>query len=168
MKNYAGFIGIDSNIAEGSTFSLYFPATTKKTDEKIRPESAAVIKEGSGTILVVDDEEMVLKSCARLLKRLKYQVLTAGEGREALNLYETRKDDIDLVMLDILMPDMSGGMIFDKLREIDPAVKVLLCSGFSLNDQIRQILARGGRGFIQKPFEIQDISLKIKELIEEE
>ncbi|MFP4039579.1 MAG: PAS domain S-box protein [Desulfosudaceae bacterium] len=168
MKNYAGFIEIDSNIAEGSTFSLYFPATTKKTDEKIRPESAAVIKEGSGTILVVDDEEMVLKSCARLLKRLKYQVLTAGEGREALNLYETRKDDIDLVMLDILMPDMSGGMIFDKLREIDPAVKVLLCSGFSLNDQIRQILARGGRGFIQKPFEIQDISLKIKELIEEE
>ena len=123
---------------------------------------------GSGAILVVDDEEMVLKSCERLLKRLNYRVLTAQNGLKAMEIYREHGNDVDLVMLDMLMPDMSGGVIFEKLKEMNPDIKVLLSSGYSLNEQARDILSRGCRGFIQKPFDIGELSKKIIEIINEQ
>jgi DNA-binding NtrC family response regulator len=120
---------------------------------------------GSGVILVVDDEEMVLKSCERLLKRMNYQVLTAPNGQKAMDIYKAHGHTVDLVMLDMLMPDMSGGVTFEKLKEMNPEIKVLLSSGFSLNEQARDILSRGCRGFIQKPFDVAELSKKITEII---
>ncbi|MEW6080047.1 MAG: response regulator [Thermodesulfobacteriota bacterium] len=164
IKNHNGFIEVDSRPMQGSVFTIYLPATDKIVvrDDERPPEE---VKKGSGVILVVDDEEMVLKSCERLLKRLNYHVLTAQNGLAAMDIYRERGQNVDLVMLDMLMPEMSGGVIFERLKEMNPDIKVLLSSGYSLNEQARDILSRGCRGFIQKPFDVGELSKKITEII---
>jgi len=164
IKNHNGFVEVESKPGKGTVFIIYLPATDKIVPGLEEQPSEEVMK-GSGAILVVDDEEMVLKSCERLLKRLNYRVLTAQNGLKAMEIYREHGNGVDLVMLDMLMPDMSGGVIFDKLKEMNPDIKVLLSSGYSLNEQARNILSRGCRGFIQKPFDIGELSKKIKEII---
>jgi two-component system cell cycle sensor histidine kinase/response regulator CckA len=92
-------------------------------------------------------------------------VLTAESGPAALERYREEQESVDLVITDLILPEMDGGEIFDRLRELNPGVKVLLSSGYSINDQAAQILERGCRGFIQKPFSLQELSLKIREIL---
>jgi PAS domain S-box-containing protein len=165
VKNHSGFIEVDSEIALGTTFVLYFPASDKSVKENKTKTMPLEAVNGSGTILIVDDEAMVIKSCERLLKRLNYKVLSAQNGETAISVYKEQGKEIDLIMLDMLMPDMSGRIVFEKIMEIDPDAKVLLSSGFSLNDQARGILEKGCSGFIQKPFDINELSQKINEII---
>jgi CheY-like chemotaxis protein len=94
--------------------------------------------------------------------------LIASSGKDAIKIYKARKGYIDMVILDIIMQDMSGGDIYDKLKEINPAIKVLLSSGYSINGQATGILEQGCDGFIQKPFNIKDLSLKIREILDNE
>ena len=100
-----------------------------------------------------------------MLSRLGYEVITASGGREAVNVYQQRHDEIHMVILDIIMPDISGGEVFDHLVESDPHVKVLLSSGYTIEDQAAAILERGCNGFIQKPFSMKDLSRKIRQII---
>jgi CheY-like chemotaxis protein len=100
-----------------------------------------------------------------MLEKLGYRVLTASSGNEATDIYEKKREEIDLVILDMIMPGMGGGKTFDRLKEINRNVKILLSSGYSINGQAQDILNRGCRGFIQKPFDIEEFSRKISEAL---
>jgi two-component system, cell cycle sensor histidine kinase and response regulator CckA len=100
-----------------------------------------------------------------MLRRLGYTVLTALSGREAVEIYTEHADRISAVVLDMIMPEMGGGEVFDQLKRINPNVKVLLASGYSLQGQAREIMNRGCDGFLQKPFTLEDISVRIRPLI---
>ncbi|OPY09126.1 MAG: Blue-light-activated protein [Syntrophaceae bacterium PtaB.Bin038] len=110
-----------------------------------------------GTILLVDDDEVLIGVIREILESAGYRVLTAFNGREALEIYEAWRGDIDLVMLDMIMPGMGGAETYRELRGMDPKVPVLIVSGYSLPDQIRDLLAQGCRGFLQKPFQIPEL-----------
>jgi CheY-like chemotaxis protein len=163
IKGHGGFIRVESQPGEGATFTLLLPATDR------RPVSeralAALIQHGRGTILVVDDDELVLKGSARMLEQIGYDVLTASGGKQAIELLRQQGEKISLVVLDMTMPEMSGSETYDRLMQIAPGAKVLLCSGFSIEGQAQKILARGCNGFIQKPFDIATLSAKLLEIL---
>ncbi len=163
VKNHGGIITVYSEKDSGSTFHVYLPASEKNI-ETIN-EIVAEVPGGSETILLIDDEEMILDVARQMLLSLGYNVLTADSGGPALEIYSKDHARIDLVILDMIMPLMSGSKVFEGLKEIDPAVRVLLSSGYSINGQAMDILARGCRGFIQKPFTIMELALKIREIL---
>ena len=156
VKHHAGFISVKSELGKGTTFSVFLAATDLPTPEQKTP--AAVIVRGSGTILVVDDEQHILRALTRLLESIGYDVLTASSGRAAVELVRRRGLGISLVILDMVMPDMSGGQTYDLLHKVVPDIKVLLSSGYSIEAQAQEILARGCKGFIQKPYDVATLS----------
>ena len=163
IKNHGGFINIYSEKGHGTTFNIYLPASEKEvTEEK---KSAGEILEGSETILFVDDEDMIIEIAGELFEPLGYKVLVARSGKEAIEIYEKNKERIDIVLLDMIMPDMSGGDTYDSLKEINPKVKVLLSSGYSINGTATEILDRGCDSFIQKPFKMKELSQKLREIL---
>ncbi|MEA3279861.1 MAG: PAS domain S-box protein, partial [Thermodesulfobacteriota bacterium] len=168
IKNHGGFINVYSEKGEGTTFNIYLPASES---ELVRSQSGGVsndVRHGHETVLLVDDEDMIIDVGELLLKKMGYTVLTARSGKEATEIYEKNKDKIDLIILDMIMPDMSGGDTFDRLKEINPEIKVLLSSGYSINGQATEILERGCDGFIQKPFNMKQLSYKIREVLDKE
>ena len=164
IRNHAGTVSVSSELEKGTTFSILLPATEKAIATPA-PQSSTV-KKGSGTILLVDDEPMITEIGSKILALLGYDVLTAASGDEAIDIYTDNQDRIVLLILDMIMPGMSGGELFDKLKLMDPTIKVLLCSGYSLDGQAREILNRGCKGFIQKPFTVSGLSVKIRELLD--
>jgi PAS domain S-box-containing protein len=164
VKNHDGFINVYSEKGKGTTFNIYFPASKKKIvkDKKIHEE----LLRGTETVLLVDDEDMIIDVGQDVLELLGYGVLPAKGGEEAVEVYEKNQDKIDMVILDMIMPDMGGGQTYDRLKEINPDIKVLLSSGYSINGQATEILERGCDGFIQKPFNIMDLSQKIREIFD--
>ena len=159
IKNHGGLIKAYSEKGEGSTFSFYLPASSRPVKAEVA--SAATVAEGQGRLLLVDDEEMILEVGAAMLKKLGYSVHTAGNGEAALQFYQAHGDTIDLVILDMVMPGMGGGEVFDRLKAVDPAIKVLLSSGYSINGKASEIIDRGCAGFIQKPFNLAQLSEKV-------
>ena len=120
---------------------------------------------GIETVLIADDEEIVIGVGRQMLERLGYSVLTAKNGLEAVDIYRDNQNKIGLVILDLIMPGLEAGDTYDKLREVNPAVKVLLSSGYSLDQKTRDILDRGCSGFIQKPFNMKILKEKIEEIM---
>ena len=120
---------------------------------------------GPMTILLVDDEEIILEVGAQMIEALGHRVLRARSGHEALHVYGEHGSGIDLVILDMIMPDLSGGKTFDRLKEMDPNVRVLLSSGYSIDGEASEILDRGCSGFIQKPFRLSDLSDALTEVM---
>jgi two-component system, cell cycle sensor histidine kinase and response regulator CckA len=167
IKNHNGFINVYSEKGQGATFNIYFPAVVKKADRESHPasDSAVDMSPCSETILIVDDETMILNVAGDMLKTLGYTVFTAQDGAAAVALYKQQQESIDLVILDMVMPDMGGGEVFDELKKINPLVKVLLSSGYSLNGQASRIIDRGCDGFIQKPFTIGDIAKQLRDIL---
>jgi CheY-like chemotaxis protein len=165
VKAHGGYIDVDSTKDRGSTFSIYLPASVKALSSALRPDEGAI--NGSETILLVDDEEVVLDVGMRVLEALGYRVLGAKGGFEALEIYQTNQDRIDLVILDMVMPDMAGGETYDRMKQIDRNVKVLLSSGYSIDGQASDILERGCDGFIQKPFSMEDLSARVREVLDQ-
>ena len=163
IKNHDGFIEVKSKKGEGTTFNVYLPATDMEIVDDKRLEEALV--RGSEHVLLVDDEDLIVDVGEKILVRMGYSVLVARSGREAIEIYRQKKNDIEMVILDMIMPDMSGGETYDKLRQINPDIKVLLSSGYSLRGQAKDILARGCSGFIQKPFDMSALSNKIREVL---
>jgi CheY-like chemotaxis protein len=121
---------------------------------------------GDETLLLVDDEEMIIEVGEEILQTLGYKVLPAVSGKEALEIYKNKKDSIDMVILDMIMPGMGGGETYDNLKQINPEIKVLLSSGYSISGQAAEILERGCDGFIQKPFKLRQLSIKIREILD--
>ncbi len=166
IKNHEGFINVYSKQGEGTTFTVYLPVSGKTAVKEKKTYDRLV--EGHGTILLVDDEKMIIGVGKQIIKRLGYDVLTADGGKEAIEIYKENQDKIDLVILDMIMPVMGGGETFEKLKEIDSNVRVLLSSGYSLNSQASEIMAKGCAGFIQKPFYIKEFSQKIADILKED
>jgi PAS domain S-box-containing protein len=166
IKNHDGIINLFSQKGEGTTFDIYLPASEKEVvEEKKLPE--AVLK-GTETVLFVDDEDMIVGIGKKTLKRMGYDVITAKNGKEAIELYKENKARVDIVVLDMIMPEMGGGETYDRLKEINPSVRVLLSSGYSIEGQASEILKRGCDGFIQKPFRMRLLSRKIREVLDKE
>jgi len=165
VKAHNGYIEVESYQGRGTAFSIYLPATGKKILDTGDIEQE--IMEGTGTILIIDDEAMVLDVGASLLEALGYNVLQAPGGKEAVDICRDHPGPIDLVVLDLIMPDMGGGEVFDRIKEMRPGLKVLLSSGYNVDGQARRILDRGCDGFIQKPFDINQLSAKIKDILKQ-
>jgi CheY-like chemotaxis protein len=160
VKGHGGYIDVESEKGAGSVFYVYLPAT----DQPAAPEAKAgrQVEPGAGTVLLVDDELSVLEVTARMMERLGYTVVMAASGHEALTLYRGDPGRFRLVILDMIMPETGGGEVFDELQRINPEVRVLLASGYSMQGQARTIMNRGCTGFIQKPFTMDDLSLKLQ------
>jgi len=165
IKGHNGYINVDSEVGKGTTFFIYLPASEGEVEEQT--ETNEDILKGNETVLLVDDERQILEVGKKILETLGYRVLVADSGEKGIELYKTNRDQIDLVILDLIMPYKGGGETFDVLREIDPEVKVLLSSGYSMNGQTMEIMKRGCKGFIQKPFSINELSQKIREILDE-
>ena len=163
IKNHDGIITVYSEKGSGSTFNIYLPASAKEISED--KEIPGDLVTGKGTILLVDDEQMILDVGQRLLQRLGYKVLVARNGKEAIGVYQGNRGEIGMIILDMIMPQMNGGETFDRLKAIDSHVKVLLSSGYSINGQAQEILNRGCLGFIQKPFNLRELSQRIGEIL---
>jgi two-component system cell cycle sensor histidine kinase/response regulator CckA len=165
IKNHDGIIMAESAVGQGAAFHIYLPASDKPVVDEDQDDQS--ILAGSGTILLVDDEEMIIDVGSQVLKKLGYEILTARHGKEAVEVYQQNRQRIAIVILDLTMPEMGGGETYDRLKEIDPDVKVLLSSGYSLGGQATEILNRGCDGFIQKPFSMRDLSQKLRQIIDQ-
>jgi PAS domain S-box-containing protein len=164
VQNHGGHIEVRSAPDRGTTFRVYLPNTDAPAP-KPDPPPARDPTEEEGAVLLVDDEPMVREVGAEMLAALGFDVVTAASGAEALERFREKGTVIRLVILDMIMPEMSGERVFEQLRALDPDVRVLLSSGYSLEGQARAILERGCDGFIQKPFNLREISGKIKKVL---
>ena len=167
IKAHGGYIDVESQKGHGTTFFIYLPASKETIGEEVK--IPGTIEKGKETILLVDDEEIILDVGEALLTSLGYTVLIAHGGKEAIEIVNTTLESSppDLVILDMIMPHMGGGETYDKLKEIHPTIKVLLSSGYSIDGQATEILKRGCNGFIQKPFTMRELSKAIREVLGE-
>jgi two-component system cell cycle sensor histidine kinase/response regulator CckA len=163
VKNHGGFITVESEKNKGATFHIFLPASDKPpSDERRMPE---MLISGTEKVLLVDDEEMILDVGKEMLNRMGYDVVIASGGEEALSRYGSN-GGFDLVILDMIMPGMNGGEVFDRLKAMDPSCRVLLSSGYSIEGQARAIMLRGCDGFIQKPFDLVQLSQRVREVLD--
>jgi len=163
VKNHRGWTQVDSQPNTGTSVHLILPAATEwpRTGKGQEPAFAA----GTGTILIVEDEQLVLEATRRMLERLGYQVLEAKSGSEALDMATRHQEEIDLVLLDIQLPDMHGKEIYPRLNQIHPGIKVIVCSGYSIDGPAQEILNAGAEAFLQKPFSLAALSKIMKEIL---
>ena len=164
VKNHGGEITVESELNRGTRFLVYLPVDDGETEPTERDESNGLIS-GQGVVLLVDDDPEVLSTISRLLEHSGYQVLVAADGHVAREKYQEAWQRIDLVILDLIMPSIGGEDLFYRLKKINPKIKVLLSSGYGLAGQAEALLNDGCAGFIQKPYDIKLLSLKIKEIL---
>ena len=163
IKGHCGYINVESRPGKGATFSIYLRGSDNKVAKIVK--SAERSSKGTETVLMVDDEEGILEVGKELLDEMGYNVLTARNGNDSIEIMSSNKKDIDIVILDMIMPQMSGSKTYDCIKEINPDIKVLLSSGYSIDGEATRILERGCNGFIQKPFTIKALSSKIREIL---
>jgi two-component system cell cycle sensor histidine kinase/response regulator CckA len=164
IKNHAGIIHASSKPGYGTTFNIYLPISERSVVRERSSEGK--INSGSETILLVDDEDMIIEVGQALLKKLGHQVITAKSGEEALEVVHRMGFGVDLVILDMIMPGMDGGRTFDRIREICPEIPIMLASGYAINGQAEEIMSRGCNGFIQKPFSVSELSQKLRHILD--
>ena len=163
IKNHQGIIELDSEAAFGTTFHLYLPVSKRA----IAPPDTQAWRfvRGSGTILLVDDEDQVRAIGARILERLGYKVIQAANGPQAYDIVKAGGEPIDLVVLDMVLPGWSGRETFQRLQELDPQIKVLLYSAHSIDEDVHLMLEKGALGFLQEPARLAALSQKIAEIL---
>ncbi len=164
IKGHGGYIDVESQKGEGTTFSIFLPASEKEVERVVK--GVERVTKGTGSVLLVDDEETILEVGRDLLEALSYHVLIAKDGKEAIEIYRKIRDEINIVVLDMVMPNVGGGKTYDRLKEINPDIKVLLSSGYSIDGEATEILKRGCNGFIQKPFRMNELAERIEEILD--
>ncbi len=164
IKSHKGLINVYSEIGKGSTFKIYLPTSTKKVsmDKKMPNE----ISTGNETILIIDDEDTIIEVAKEMLQNLNYKVITANGGKNGIKIFQKNHDKIDLIILDIIMPDINGPNVYDSIIKINPDAKVLVSSGFSINREAKGMIKKGCKGFIQKPFNLFQLSDKIRNILD--
>jgi PAS domain S-box-containing protein len=167
IKNHEGFINCYSAPGRGTTFTVHFPAVPGKAPGEAprAPEPAEAAVSGNGTVLVVDDEKEVLKVAREMLAGLGYTVLCAESGAEAVDLFREHSQDVSVVLLDMIMPRMSGAATFEKIREIAPDVRAVLTSGYSINGQASTLMEMGCAAFLQKPYTLPELSRTLRTVL---
>jgi CheY-like chemotaxis protein len=163
VKGHKGLINVYSQVGHGTTFNIYLPAS--KEEAKNPAQDPEELLKGDETILLVDDEETIIDVGREILETLGYKVMVASGGREAIEIYRAHRQDVALIILDMIMPDLEGGKTFDALKEIEPKVSVILSSGYSLNSETEAIMQRGCKAFMQKPFNVYALSRTIREVM---
>jgi two-component system, cell cycle sensor histidine kinase and response regulator CckA len=156
MKNHRGAIQVISTPGEGSTFTLFFPSSAAVPLD-VAPEEKQIVP-GQGTILVVEDEPTLRRVSSKLLEKLGYQVLEASCGERALEIFSERNGEIDLVLLDMIMPGLTGLQTLERLRALNPRVRVILCSGM---DEAKEENLPSGVSFVPKPVPLEILSQKV-------
>ena len=164
VKNHDGIVTVTSEPGLGSTFNLYLPISNQEVKKK--PQTIDGVIRGSETILLVDDEDMIVEVGKAMLEKLGYRVVVAKDGGKAIDMVHEAQGNFDLIILDLVMPGMDGGATFDIIRKKDPKMPVLLSSGYSIDGAAREIMGRGCNGFIQKPFKLSEFSRKIRMILE--
>ncbi len=163
IKNHGGIISVASRPGEGSLFNILLPASKKEISLVRLPETR--LEKGKERILLIDDEKMVIKVGTKMMEYLGYTVISSTSGKAAIEIFREKCSEIDMVVLDMIMPEMGGKEIFYHLKKIVPDVKVLLASGYNMEEQGRELMGAGCSGFIQKPFDMDELSVKIREIL---
>jgi CheY-like chemotaxis protein len=167
VKQHEGYIKVKSKAGYGATFSLYFPPLPTPQPAEL-PEISADEKKVSGpdkVILLVEDNKFVLEVVEAMLKSLGYQVLTATNGRSAVEIYDQYQDNIALVLTDLTMPEMSGFALAETLRAKNSAVKILAMTGYPLKMGAEELLAQGIAGWLQKPLSLEQLAQKLEQIL---
>lgn len=163
IKNHDGLVTVDSELDKGTTVHIFLPAIEERVVKTEQPGLRPT--KGKDTILVIEDEEMVMDINRAVMKRLGYRILEAKSGSEAINIANTFDGEIDVALLDIALPDMKGDAIYPFLIEARPNIKVIVCSGYALDGPVQEILNAGAHGFVQKPFTIATLSEQITKVL---
>ncbi len=161
---HGGFVDVYSEKGHGTTFNMYLPVLK----DSMAQEKTAVtedVRKGSGLILVIDDERIIRETARAILEECGYSVVLANDGEEGLALYQARKNEIKAVVLDLIMPKMSGKEVYRKLKDIDPGVRVLLVSGFRQDERVDDLLRKGVDDFVQKPYTLKKLSNSIYKVV---
>ena len=164
VKNHDGSISVDSELGRGTTIRICFPATAVEGTKEEKPKIE--IKKDAATILMIEDEDVVIEVTQAMLEKLGYRVMTAKTGKAAVHMAETFDGQIDLALLDIKLPDMEGGKVYPLIMKARPDLKVIVFSGYSIEGPAQRILDSGAEGFIQKPFSIAALSEKLEQVLD--
>lgn len=165
VKNHGGTIRVYSEEGFGTSFKIYLPLATGAVPAP-SPAEQTEPTPGHGRILLVDDEEVVRATSAELLRHMGYDVVTASDGQEAVEYYRQFGHRIDLVILDLVMPRLGGGDCFRALKALNPNIEAILSTGYGLNETAQQLLDEGMAGFLQKPYQIRDLSEVIARVLQ--
>jgi len=168
VKQHQGSIQIESKVKKGTSFKIYFPAMSKLEVAKTNKISPKSIEGGHETILVVEDEEAVRKLCQRILEPLGYKIITAQNGKEALSLFKNGYKNIDLVIMDVVMPEMSGPDAFKEISIIQPDLPTIFVTGYDIHDEMLKIkdLTTESPSMLQKPYTQETLCVKIREILD--
>jgi len=160
---------VDSELGKGTTVWIYLPAISAESKEqgaKAATQPDVELGTGEGTILMIEDEDVVIEVTQAMLEWLGYRVMVAKTGKDAIHIAETFDGQIDLALLDIKLPDIEGGKVYPLIMKARPDLKVIVFSGYAIDGPARKILDAGAQDFIQKPFSLATLSEKLKEVLE--
>jgi CheY-like chemotaxis protein len=164
VKQSGGYIWVDSELGKGTTFRIYLPPAVIK--QAATQFAETLLTTGTGTILLVEDEENVRTLARLVLEECGYQVIEAGDGKQALEICKKGDRKIDLLMTDVVMPQMGGRELAENLAEIDPGIKVLFTSGYTDDAVVRHGITDTTMNFIQKPFSLDILAQKVREILD--
>jgi two-component system, cell cycle sensor histidine kinase and response regulator CckA len=167
VKQHGGYINCYSEPGEGTSFKIYFPAVASH-EEPAEPRAVRMPPGGTETVLLVDDEDFIRDFGSRILAKAGYKVLAASNGKHALELYEARSTEIALVILDLIMPEMGGRQCLQALLSLNPAVKVVIASGYSADGPTKDALSAGAKAYVSKPYDIRQMRQVVRDVLEKE
>ncbi|MBT8356886.1 MAG: response regulator [Deltaproteobacteria bacterium] len=168
INSHGGYISCYSEPGEGTTFKIYLPVIDAEIKEEILEQKEEIIPAGgSEAIILVDDEEFILELGEEILSKFGYRVYTAPDAESALKIYQEMKNSISLIILDLIMPGMGGRRCLEELMKMNPSLKVIIASGFSVNGPAKEILQSGAKGFIDKPYDVKQMLNMVREVLDE-